>query len=130
MRTASFVPTVVGLGCFCLSTAALALDCPSEAEVQAAIAKWYTDYNMDPIYKDIWKVKAVSDFQFGPVKFGKIVQRQVEYGASAQDVCPVRVDFSFVIENESGGSDPQEHRGETMLFYKNGFDEYVYKTGE
>jgi hypothetical protein len=104
--------------------------CPSEAEVRAALTRYITVDYWSAGQRDIWKIKSVSDFSFGPVKFGSIVKKQVEYGKAAEDVCPVRVEYSFTTENQSGEK-KQTKMGEnqTQLFYKDPFGDWVFKTG-
>jgi len=104
--------------------------CPSEAEVKAALTRYITVDYWSAGQRDIWKIKSVSDFSFGPVKFGNIVKKQVEYGKPAEDVCPVRVEYSFTTENQ-GGEKKQTKMGEnqTQLFYKDAFGDWVFKTG-
>lgn len=109
--------------------AAQALTCPSVAEVSASFTKWHTNYQMAPTNVFLYKIKGVSGFQFGQMKFGSIIKSQVEWGQAAQDVCPVRVEYTFVIEGQDGSRSPQKKGvNETSYFYKNGFDEWIFKT--
>lgn len=106
---------------------AQAVECPSEPEVKATLTKWHTNLQMENA--KTWQIKSVLDFNFGSLKFGSIVQRQVEWGKPAQDVCPVRIEFSFVVERNDGRRTPQSHGvNQTYLFYKNGFGEWVQKS--
>jgi hypothetical protein len=104
-------------------------ECPTANEVKASITKWHTDYNMAETNRSIWKIKSVGNFEFGDIKFGRITQKQVEYRKDAQDTCPVRVNFKYVIESNNGDRKVQERgAGQIHLFYKNAFDEWVFKT--
>lgn len=114
-----------------LSTApALALECPSEAEVQAALQKYIETDFWSPSERETWKITDVSGFEFGPMKAGRIIQKQVEYGTGAQDVCPVRMEYSFKATKADGSVETtRKGVGETFFFYLDGFDEWTFKAG-
>ncbi len=61
---------------------------PSLTYVATANAIQYT--GATPIFVDsereTWKITDVSDFQFSPIKTGRIIQKQVEWGRAAEDV--------------------------------------------
>ncbi len=111
-----------------LAATANAADCPTEDEVRASLTKWHTDYNMEESHRDLWNIKGVSGFEFGPMQFGKVVSRDMGDDGE-QKVCPVRVDYSYVIENEDGTTDPYKETGKTHYFYQNSFNEWVSKWG-
>ena len=112
------------------SASAFALDCPSEGEVQAALQKYIETEFWSPSERDTWKITDVSGFEFGPMKTGRIIQKQMEYGVAAQDVCPVRMEYSFKATHADGRVDTTPKGvGETFFFYQNGFDEWTFKVG-
>ncbi len=112
------------------SSSVAGASCPSEAEVRAALTKYITVDYWSTGQRDIWKIRSVSDFSFGPMKVGKIIQKQVEYGKAAEDVCPIRMEYSFGTESQSGEK-KQTKMGanQTMLFYKDAFGDWTFKTG-
>lgn len=113
-----------------LPVLAPAADCPSEAEVQKALQTYITEDFWSPGERETWKITDVSGFEFGPMKTGKITQKQVEYGKNAQDVCPIRVEYSFKATHADGRVDTTEKgKGETFWFYLDAFDEWTFKVG-
>jgi hypothetical protein len=113
----------------CGGGGAPASDCPSDEEVKKSITHNVADITWDAGERDIWKVADVSGFQFGPMKAGRLVDKQVEWGKPAQPVCPIRVEFGYKITGRDGSvKDKQEGENQTYLFYRNAFDEWVYKT--
>ncbi|MSP95586.1 MAG: hypothetical protein EXR00_09985 [Alphaproteobacteria bacterium] len=111
------------------AAAAANTNCPTQAQVQAALTKYINVDYWTPAQRDIWKIKTVSPLNLGPVQFGRISQKQVEYGKMAQDVCPVRVVYSFGTESVAGEKkETKMGENKTNLFYKNPFDEWVFKT--
>jgi|CXWL01.1.fsa_nt_gi hypothetical protein len=127
MRTSFkvFVPLLLTL----TACAAQSADCPSEAEVQKALQTYITEDFWSPGERETWKITDVSGFEFGAMKTGKIIQKQVEYGKNAQDVCPIRVEYSFKATHADGRVDTTEKgKGETQLFYRDAFDEWTFKT--
>lgn len=102
--------------------------CPTGAEVSGSFTKWHTNYEMSQVQILLNGTQSVSGFQFGAMKFGNIHKSQVEYGA-AQDVCPVRVEYSFVLVSNRGVRTPKTMGvNQTHYFYKNSFDEWIFKT--
>jgi len=111
-----------------LAPQAQALDCPDEAAVHARLEKYITTEFWSPGERDTWKITDVSGFEFGAMKTGHVIQKQVEYGRSAQDVCPVRVEYSFKVSHADGRVETTtKGTGETFLFYLDGFDEWTFK---
>jgi hypothetical protein len=99
--------------------------CPTAAEVNASIEKFWTNY-----HKGQFRIKSVDGFQFSGSQFGTITQGQVEWGQSAQDTCPVRVSYTYVVTGAD--NQPVTQRSDdtkTHYFYKNGFSEWIFKTG-
>lgn len=124
MRAQFWVGLALATGCFNVG----AMDCPDEAAVQAALQKYITTEFWSPGERETWKITDVSGFQFGALKTGHIIQKQVEYGKSAQDVCPVRVEYSFKVTHADGRVETTNKGvGETFLFYLDGFDEWTFK---
>ncbi len=103
--------------------------CPSETEVKAALTKYINVDYWTPAQRDIWKIKTVSGFTFGPMRTGQISKKQVEYGKLAQDVCPIRIEYAFGTESVAGEK-KQTKMGEnkTHLFYKDPFGDWIFKT--
>ena len=122
----------VALATLCLSgcghSGAAAKLCPTDAEAQASIRKNLETNVWNDTERYIWKVAGLSDFAFGPMQTGHVIQKQVEYGKNAQDVCPVRIDLSYKLAHADGKVDAKTDNGKTYLFYRNGFDEWVFKT--
>lgn len=108
---------------------ASAADCPGEAEVHAALTRYInTDY-WSPSKRDTWKIKSVSNFSFGPMKVGNTVKKQVEWGKAAQEVCPVRLEYSFAVEHNDGRKEvTQMGVNKTHLFYRDPFNDWIFKT--
>lgn len=103
-------------------------DCPSEDEVHASIQHNVADITWDQGERDIWKVADVSGFAFKPMKVGKVVDEQVEWGKPAQPVCTVRIEYDYRITGMDGSVKTREEgRNQTHLFYRNAFDEWVFK---
>lgn len=107
---------------------ALAATCPSEPQVHAALTKYIeTDY-WSPSKRDVWKVKSISEFKFGPMRTGQIVKKQVEWGRAAQDVCPIRIEYSFTAERADGRREVTPMGvNKTHLFYQDPFQEWTFK---
>jgi hypothetical protein len=125
MRAALFLTMTVLL---LKSAPGAAIGCPSQDEVNAALETYITTEFWNPTERDTWKITDVSGFEFGAIKTGRIIQKQVEYGRSAEDVCPVRVEYSFVVTHADGRAETTtKGKGETHLFYLNAFDEWVFK---
>jgi len=104
--------------------------CPSEAEVVKALKNYIETEFWSPSQRDTWKITDVSGFEFGPMKTGNIIQKQVEYGKTAQDVCPVRIEYWFKATHADGRVDTTtKGKGETFLFYQDAFDEWTFKVG-
>lgn len=112
----------------CGATGSADKACPGEAQVKASIQKYVETGVWSETERYIWKVNGLSDFAFGPMQTGHVIQKQVEYGRNAQDACPVRIDLSYKIAHADGRIEPKTESGKTYLFYRNGFDEWVYKT--
>ena len=114
------------LGALVLAGSALpahAADCPTEDEIKATITKWHTDYNMSDAAT--YHVTAVTDFEFGPITFGKPRKGVTPIGERM--ICPLRVDYSFVIKHSDSADEKRERKDEIQLFYKNDFDEWAWK---
>ncbi len=108
---------------------AAAAACPTEAEAKAAFTNYVNKDYWSPSKRDTWKIKSVSGFSFSAMKVGKITQKQVEYGKMAQNVCPIRMEYSFVTESQSGEKKQTTlGEGKTHLFYRNPFDEWIFKS--
>lgn len=102
--------------------------CPSEAEAQAAFTKYVQQDYWSPSQRDVWKIKTVSPLTFGPMTTGKVTPKHVEYGQSAQNVCPIRMTYSFDTEDASGTKKTTTlGENKTHLFYKNPFNEWTFK---
>jgi hypothetical protein len=111
-----------------LSACARSSDCPQQKDVEASIRKNLETSVWSETERYIWKVSGLSDFAFGPIKTGHIVKKQVEYGRDAQDVCPVRVEYTYKLGHADGHVDNKsDGANKTYLFYRNGFDEWVFK---
>ncbi|MBK8068541.1 MAG: hypothetical protein IPK27_13220 [Rhodanobacteraceae bacterium] len=115
--------------CLCLAApAAMALECPDQAAVEAALTRYITKDYWSTSERETWKITDVSGFQFSPIKAGRIIQKQVEWGRSAEDVCPVRAEYSFAVTHADGRVERTEMgEGKTHLFYLDGFDEWTFK---
>jgi hypothetical protein len=125
MRAAGLIAVAVSLA---LASCAGATNCPSEAEVRTALQHYVETDLWSPAERDIWKITDVSGFEFAPMKTGRIIQKQVEYGRSAEDVCPVRIEYSFKATHADGRVETTaKGKDQTHLFYRNGFDEWVFK---
>ncbi len=126
----SIFACVLALGAMSGSGAAMAAGCPSEAQVKAALTKYINKDYWTPSQRDIWKIKTVSPLSFGPIRFGKIIAKQVEYGRAAEPVCPVRVEYSFSTVSQAGArKDTKMGENNTHLFYQDGFGDWIFKTG-
>ena len=103
--------------------------CPAQADVELAITHHVTDESWSETERYIWKVSDVTGFKFGAIKAGHVIDKQVEYGRSAEPVCPIRVEYDYVIKKMDGTTEAKhDGAGTTYLFYRNGFDEWVFKT--
>ena len=127
MRIASLIAVVmVGFS----SAGAQAAPCPEQAEVQATLQKYVETELWSPSQRDLWNIANISDFNFGPIKTGRIIEKQMEYGKAAQEVCPIRIEYSFKVTHEDGRVETtSKGAGETHFFYLNAFDEWTYKVG-
>ena len=102
--------------------------CPSDDEAHASITHNVVDITWDQGERDIWKVADVGAFHFAPMKVGGTVDKQVEWGKPAQPVCAVRIEYDYRITGMDGSvKDRHEGTNQTYLFYKNAFDEWVFK---
>lgn len=121
--------TLLTVSCLLLCAGpAAALECPSSEEVNTALKQYVEVVFWSPSERDTWKITDVSGFDFGPMKTGKILQKQVEYGRSAQDVCPVRVEYSFNVTHADGRVETtSKGKGEALLFYRDAFDDWTFK---
>lgn len=108
--------------------AAVALECPDQAAVEAALTRYITQDYWSTSERETWKITDVSGFQFGAIMTGRIIQKQVEWGRAAEDVCPVRAEYSFAVTHADGRVERTEMgAGKTHLFYLDGFDEWTFK---
>ena len=127
MRIASLIAVV--MVAFASATAHAAA-CPDQAEVQATLQKYVETELWSPSERDTWNISNISDFNFGPIKAGHLIEKQMEYGKAAQEVCPVRIEYSFKVTHEDGRVETtSKGAGETHFFYLNAFDEWTYKVG-
>ena len=107
----------------------MAASCPSEDQVKASLTRYITKDYWTPSERDIWKIKTVSPLTFGPIRFGKLTQKQVEYGRAAEQVCPVRVEYSFFTISQAGArKDTKMGENKTHLFYQDPFGDWTFKT--
>lgn len=105
-------------------------DCPSETETQASLQKYIENDFWSPSERETWKITAVDGFQFGGFRTGHLMEKQMSYGAAAQAVCPVRMEYSFRVTHADGRVETTEKgKGETFYFYRDGFDEWTFKVG-
>ena len=123
----------IGVACvaamMAFSSGALAAGCPSEAEVKASLTHYINQDYWTASERDTWKIKTVSPLSFGPIRFGKMTQKQVEYGKQAEPVCPVRVEYSFVTVNQAGDrKETKMGQNKTHLFYQDPFGDWTFKT--
>jgi len=103
--------------------------CPAQADVEKSITHHVADESWSQTERYIWKVSDVTDFRFGAIKTGHVIEKQIEYGRSAEPVCPIRVEFDYSVKKLDGTSEAKhDGAGTTYLFYRNGFDEWVFKT--
>lgn len=113
---------------FAVAPAAAALECPDQAAVEAALTRYITKDYWNQTERDTWKITDVSGFQFGPMKAGRIIQKQVEWGRSAEAVCPVRIEYSFQVTHADGRVERTPMGvDKTHLFYLDGFDEWTFR---
>ena len=62
---------------------------------------------------------------------GVNAEKQMEYGKAAQQVCPIRIEYSFKVTHEDGRvENTSKGAGETHFFYLNAFDEWTFKVGK
>jgi hypothetical protein len=110
-----------------ISAAAAAFTCPGKSDVEGRITKYITAEYWTPAQRDIWKIKDVMDFNFGPIRTGQIGRRSVTYG-SPKEVCPVRVEYTFVaIHNDGRRETTQMGAGKTHWFYQDEFGDLQFK---
>lgn len=101
---------------------------PAEADIKKSIDKAFSETYVDP---KIWKVTRIA-CEFGPVKIGKQVLKQVQWGKAAEPVWPVKV---LVKVTEFRGDQVYKvvTRGVTsddvFFFYRDAFDDWRFKTG-
>ena len=122
--------TVAGLvgATLLLSACARSSGCPGQKEVEASIRKHLETDVWNETERYVWKITGLSDFAFQPINTGHIVKKQVEYGRSAEDVCPIRVEYTYKLAHADGRVDSKsDGANKTHLFYRNGFDEWVFK---
>lgn len=97
--------------------------CPNANEVQASVQQFYTN-----LHKGQFRIKGASGFQFSAMRFGTIVEKQMERGQLAQRTCPVRVSYTYVVNAENGTQTPRNFGEDTThYFYKNGFGDWVFR---
>lgn len=129
MGIKSGIGTALVAAALLISACARSSDCPGQKDVEASIQKHLDKDVWNETERYIWKVKELSGFAFGPIKSGHVIKKQVEYGRDAQDVCPVRVEYTYKLAHADGRvDDKKEGADKTFLFYRNGFDEWVFKT--
>lgn len=103
--------------------------CPTQEEAQAALTSYIETTYWSPGEREIWKIASVDGYTFTTMIVGNIVQKQVEYGQMAQDVCPVRITYSFTVHRQDGSTETTSMgEGKTHLFYRNAFNEWIFKT--
>ena len=105
-----------------------ALDCPDKKTIRAAIRKYITVDYWSPGEREVWKVKDVGSFDFGPIKAGKIIRRVVDYNSGSTEVCPVRTTFSFAVTRNDGSTEKTTMgEGKIFLFYQDALGDWVFK---
>ncbi len=94
--------------------------CPTESEVKGSIEK------SGMINYKSYRVTSVGGFQFGAMQFGRIYQ--AELAGILQDTCPVRVTYTYVLGWTDGSRETKQYgNGVTHYFYKDGFNDWVFK---
>ncbi len=99
---------------------ASASGCPSEAQVRASIVKHINTVDWSPARLEIYRVKSVGNFKFGPMRIGKT------YG----DICPLRIEYSYeVVKSDGTRSITKGGENKTHLFYQDSFNDWIFKVG-
>ncbi|MGI9106992.1 MAG: hypothetical protein ACR2G4_12185 [Pyrinomonadaceae bacterium] len=104
---------------------------PGEDEIKETIKKGFDETYLSSTARDIYGVASV-EYEFGPIKVGSIVKKQMGRGEEARDVYPVRVKVTVKQTRKDGEVRTVERgiEGETFFFFKDGFDEWSYRTGK
>lgn len=70
------------------------------------------------------------EYEFGAISIGSPVKKQMGRGEEARDVYPVRVKVVVKQTNKDGNVRTTERGidGETFYFFKDGFDEWDFRT--
>ncbi|MFO1495509.1 MAG: hypothetical protein U1F26_12730 [Lysobacterales bacterium] len=120
---------VCAMGWMTFAPVAAALDCPDQAAVEAAVTRYISQDYWTTSERETWKITDVSGFEFSAIKTGRITQKQVEWGKAAEDVCPVKVEYSFQVTHADGRVERTTMGGDKVhLFYLDAFDEWTFKT--
>ncbi len=108
---------------------ARALVCPDQAAIEASIKRYIEEDYWSQGQRDIWKVSAIENFRFGPIKLGKIIRKDVDY-SGVREVCPARLTFEFTVVKMDGTTEvTQMGDGKTLYFYQDDFGDWVFKIG-
>ena len=116
------------LACKCSSGSGLSMTPPTESEVKKALETYYTSAYLSETEKG-FGAESIK-FEFGYANFGSPVEKAMGFGETAKTVIPVRIKFKFTVSY--GNKEPkvyQRGENETFYFFKNGFDEWTFKTG-
>jgi hypothetical protein len=118
-RLAVAVALSVAGGTVPLSSASAA-DCPTELQVHESVKKYIYTVDWTPSRQDIYKVKFVGNFKFGPMRVGKT------YGS----ICPIRIEYSYeVVKNDGTMTVTKGGENKTHLFYQDSFGDWIFRVG-
>lgn len=111
------------------SALAKAGQCPSTQEAEASITTYITKEYWSEGQRQTWKVADVKDFEFGPLTYGKIIKKDMDY-SGPREVCPARVEFSFTVLHMDGSIEETEMgAGKVFYFYHDDFGDWIFKIG-
>ena len=112
------------------SASNLLADAPSEDEIKATIKAKFDEVYFNNSAKTIWNVESV-EYEFGPIKVGSTAKKQMGRGEEAREVYPVKVKVTIKQTRKDGEVRTTERgvEGEIFFFFKDGFDEWDFRTG-
>jgi hypothetical protein len=104
--------------------------CPSADEVRKSVEAFERKNQLTEHNREIWHVQDLRNFSFSEMKFGDMTDEQVNWGASAQEVCPVRFTYTYELVETDGAVKPKNFgEGLTFFFYRDAFKEWTYRYG-
>lgn len=103
---------------------------PTEAEVRQAIETSFTETYL---VRDFNAIPDRIAFEFGEIRIGDVVEKQMGLGEEARPVHPVKAPLDLTVTYSNNPTVRKVERGkaqnDVFFFYRDGFGEWTFRTG-